>query len=71
MQSFMDKESKPSFNFPGLQDRSQPAQSAAKAAEGVQGAQAEPVKRGRKPAAAPVAAATPGTKKLVIGKPKY
>lgn len=60
MPDLFDKESKPTFNFPGLQDRS-----IAKASEIT--AVQEPVKKVRKSTEATVT----GTKKLVLNKPKY
>ena len=57
----MNKESKPTFNFAGLQDRSMP-----KASE-ITPAVEEPVKRVRK-TSEPTAT---GSKKLVLNKPKY
>ena len=61
MPELMNKESKPTFNFAGLQDRSMP-----KASE-ITPAVEEPVKRVRK-TSEPTAM---GSKKLVLNKPKY
>jgi len=58
----MDKESKATFNFNGLQDRSMPR---ARAEDVQSTVQEEPVKKVRKEAT------VTGTKKLVLNKPKY
>jgi len=61
MPDLINKESKPTFNFAGLQDRSM-----SKASE-ITPAVEEPVKKVRKTSEATVT----GTKKLVLNKPKY
>jgi len=55
----VNKESKPTFNFAGLQDRSRASE--------ITAVQEEPVKKVRKTSEATVT----GTKKLVLNKPKY
>lgn len=60
MQSLVDKESKSSFSFPGLQDTSIPRASKIVPEPEMKSAVVKKVKD-----------TVPGTKKLVINKPKY
>jgi len=60
MPELLDKESKASFNFPGLQDRSIPKASEITAV-------VDSVKKVKKT----VEPTVTGTKKLIINKPKY
>lgn len=66
MQTLIDKEYKPSFNFPGLQDRAMPKNADVAVPE------PKKVTKTKKTIdSIPTPGTTSGTKKLLISKPKY